>query len=213
MKTIASDVPGAAARYAAPGSYRFEGNQWLIEPSPQLGYEVTVESILRVGPGGWNPTVYSLPIGPTWKWPYAVFRLGFFGESARPEFQVTTSGVLITVQFSHELPWQELVHIAGVYDSASIVLYVNGAEAVRRDAPGVLARTSEAACFGARSTTDPGGGLVGAVKECRLFTVARTPEEIAARCESLVPMNERGLLLRYRADASLLVDQNGKISG
>lgn len=68
-------------------------------------------------------------------------------------------------------------HIAGVYDGASMTLYVDGREDARKPASGQLADTEYALCIGENAEA-PERFLKGLVDDVRIYSRALGPEEI-----------------------------------
>ena len=85
---------------------------------------------------------------------------------------------------SGSVPLGEWVHLAGTYNGARIILYVNGVERARLAKTGALVPSSRPLLLGANANgADPLAGsefLAGGLDEVRLFSGALSASEVAA---------------------------------
>lgn len=141
---------------------------------------ITVEAILDLRDDGDAPTVLCLPAKERWEPPFVAWRLGFFAGECRPEFQVTVEGddEPTTVRAGQPVARYQMVHIAGSYDGRAVRLYVDGRLAAEVEKTGQLLASRQKPTMGARSSRDMGGEFIGRVYETRVWSVARTSEEV-----------------------------------
>jgi glucose/arabinose dehydrogenase len=104
-------------------------------------------------------------------------------KDATPFFGVTTPSGTAKAG-SGSVPLGQWVHLAGTYDGARIILYVNGVERARLAKTGALVASSRPVLLGANANgTDPLAGsefLAGGLDEVRLFSRALDASEVAA---------------------------------
>ena len=104
-------------------------------------------------------------------------------KDATPFFGVNTPSGTAKAG-SGSVPLGQWVHLAGTYDGARIILYVNGVERARVAKTGALVPSSRPLLLGANANgTDPLAGsefLAGGLDEVRLFSRALDPSEVAA---------------------------------
>ena len=85
---------------------------------------------------------------------------------------------------SGSVPLGQWVHLAGTYDGARIILYVNGVERARVNKTGALVASTRPVLLGANANgSNPLAGsefLAGGLDEVRLFSRALSPNEVAA---------------------------------
>ncbi len=159
-------------------------DQYVVIENPDHGFSdfatLTVEGMCELLGETEDPTLFSLPATPSWNPPYVAWRLGFYGRERRPEFQITFDGDTFptTVRAEASVPLYRLVHIAGTFDGERVRLYVDGQLVAERLHRGTIRTTSQRPTMAARSSTDRGGYLVGRVYEVRIWSAARTQEEI-----------------------------------
>ena len=105
-------------------------------------------------------------------------------KDATPYFGVNTPNGGTAKAGVGSVPLGQWVHLAGTYNGARIILYVNGAERARVIKTGALVASSRPVLLGANANgPDPLVGsefLAGGLDEARLFSRALTASEVAA---------------------------------
>lgn len=150
----------------------------------------TFEAICTLVEDSADPTILSRPLHATWETPFVVYRLGFRGETRIPEFQLLFEDEqdLTTILAEHPIERNCPTHIAGTYDGKRMRLYVNGVLVASHEKRGKLQSSGQPTVFATRSTTDVGGMLVGIFQEIRIWSVARTSEDINLWKSRLLPV-------------------------
>lgn len=185
-------------------------------PALNPASSMTIEAICLMSESCPDATVFALPTSDEWRAPFVVHRLGFYADTRQPEFQVLLAGdTESTVARSPApVPLGEGVHLAGTFDGNSVRLYVNGEEVARVIRSGSLTRSDQPTVIGARSSTSPGGFFAGTLQEVRLWSVARTQEELKTwSCRPLSDLATPGLVALWGLDDFGLVpsEQQGKL--
>jgi hypothetical protein len=149
------------------------------DANPRQG--LTVEAVIAAEGGAEGSTVISVPAGSAWVPPFAIYRLCFAAGSLTPVFEVLvrTSPGLVSVSAPAPIPPDTPTHISGTFDGQAARLFVNGNLVAERLQAGAIVGGTEPSTIGCRSSTDPGDYYVGLMYEARLFSYARTPEQIA----------------------------------
>jgi glucose/arabinose dehydrogenase len=105
-------------------------------------------------------------------------------KGATPYFGVNTPNGGVVKAGTGSVPLGEWVHLAGTYDGARIILYVNGVERARIAKTGALVPSSRPVLLGANANgPDPLAGsefLAGGLDGVRLYSRALSPGEVAA---------------------------------
>ena len=151
---------------------------------------ITIEAVCGLHENGQDPTVLARPFGGGWESPYVVYRLGFYGTTRVPEFQLLfeSDTSLTTIRGDRPVELERATHLAGTYDGKWMRLYVDGALVASLQKPGTLATSNQPTVFAARSSTELGGMFVGTLAEFRIWNVARSIEEINLWKRRLLPV-------------------------
>ncbi len=182
-------VPPSASIDAITGEITLEG--WVLIDGP-TNHPTVIRRALTTGPSAETVFGLGLPGGTTGVGPVP---LGFWvrvGPDATGGF--TTFLTLIEVGLPPSFDWH---HLAGTFDGVNMRLFWDGVEVASSVHPGGIA-----------SSTLPvllGGGVgnsswVGKLDEVRLWSVARTPAEIAAFRHAPLVGDEPGLVGYWRLD-------------
>lgn len=169
---------------------QFGGKQFLAtQKSLNARKAFTVEAVCEPTGTGSDPTIFAKPAGAKWESPFVIYRLGFQGDSLVPEFQVLMAGNRLptTVVAPAQVLLNQKCHLSGTFDGIAVRLYVDGREVAAAHAKGPVAGGTEPDVIGARSSTAPGGFLVGLLYEVRLFGCARSTPEIVDWCLKPLP--------------------------
>ncbi len=177
--SLGSGLIGPSRKFVAS-----DRNAILVADSPDLTFEqVTLSAWVQffTSPGTLFYTAISRQLGN-----------GGENELFLSNYANTINGEITTSDgnFSHSgstLPVGQWLHLAAVYDGASLTLYLNGLRDAARTAGGGLARTANPIFLGAdrnsastpRNTPDA-DFLDGLLDEVRLENVARSPAWMAA---------------------------------
>lgn len=105
-------------------------------------------------------------------------RLSYFGCNRTERGPTDLSGKTVLA----DNRWH---HLAGVYDGANMILYVDGREEARQPASGRIADANQPLCIG-ENAERPERFLKGLVDDVRLYSRALGPEEITALVEPYV---------------------------
>jgi hypothetical protein len=137
--------------------------------------------------GPWQQIVAKVNQTGTLTPPYFAWHL--FGSHVsdfqwRPQFQIATTIGSVNVSSSTPFNYGDWLHVTGVYDGASIRIYVNGQLEGSVSHSGNLLRFSQPIYIGAHGL--PGEFAKGAIDEVRIFAGALSPTQAAA-LHSLVP--------------------------
>ena len=151
---------------------------------------ITLEAVCALHENGQDPTVIARPTGRGWEPPYVAYRLGFQGTTRLPEFQLLfeSDTSLTTIRSERPVELQRASHLAGTYDGVSMRLYVDGTLVSSLQKPGSLAKSDQPTVFATRSSTQPGGMFVGTLAELRIWSRARSIEEINLWKRRLLPV-------------------------
>ena len=164
------------------------GDLAAIADAPSLAFsdELTVAGWVRrtSAPAGWHQLVSRQHTTTN----ADQFLLAFNG--ATPKFGVRTPSGAAKAG-SGSVPLGEWVHLAGTYNGARIILYVNGVERARLAKTGALVASSRPLLLGANANgADPLAGsefLAGGLDEVRLFSEALSASEVAALANPPAP--------------------------
>jgi len=164
----------------------------ITSPAPHLNPTdaVTFECVCTLAKDGTDPTMMARPAGRKWEAPYVVYRLGFYGSTRLPEFQLLFENELqlTTIRSNRAVELERPTHVAGTYDGTTMRLYVNGLIVASIEKPGRLATSEQPTVFATRSSTEPGGLFVGTLQELRIWNIARSSEDINLWKRRLLPM-------------------------
>ena len=151
---------------------------------------ITLEAVCSLYEDGRDPTVIARPAGRKWEPPYVVYRLGFHGTTRLPEFQLLfqSDASLTTIRSDRPVDLRRETHLAGTYDGSSMRLYVDGMLVASFKKPGSLAKSEQPTVFATRSSTEPGGMFVGTLAEFRIWSNARSIEELNLWKRRLLPV-------------------------
>lgn len=108
--------------------------------------------------------------------------------------EVTAGGAYKLVQSPSSIPLNTWTHIAGTYDGANVILYVNGNEVARTAATGAIATNNLAWTIGRLSSFHSGGYIKGSYSEVRIWSIARSATDIKEWMNKPLVGNEAGLL-------------------
>jgi hypothetical protein len=112
-------------------------------------------------------------------------------------FNVNTSNGFLTAAVPCTLtPLNQWSHVAGVYDGATLKIYINGVLAVTTAATGTIANPSVFIAIGARPNVSNGYPYQGSLDELRVWNVARTQTQIQQNMNTVSPSTS-GLVLYY----------------
>jgi hypothetical protein len=143
--------------------------------------------------------------GPPGVEPHLGFGL-FLSSSLRPEFNCTTGapGSGRSAVSPASIPLRAWTHLAGVGDGTSLRLYVNGTLVATTAFAGTPA-APPGVPFAIGRIVLPGGGsnffpFSGFLRQVRLWSVARTAEQIAASLGEMLPADRTGLVGAWPLD-------------
>lgn len=195
----------------------FSGDDHVVMgPDPDLGLDdFTLEAwVRRDGPGVLSSTgvggLKLVPIiskgrgesdGSNVDCNYA---FGFFGDVLGADFEDMESGANHPVWGKTAVPLGQWHHVAATYDGTTWRLYLDGVLDGEQVADAVP-RFDSIQHFGLGATFDsmgdPGGGLLGAMDEVRVYSRALTDQELRASMYTSTP-DPLGLVGHWRLDAA-----------
>jgi len=138
------------------------------------------------------------------------FFLRFRTIDGAPCLEVSAGINIGTLRVCHEFQTGRWYHLAGTYDGATIVAYVNGARLDSRSASGAMVIDGADLYLG---KGDPefsqGEYFHGALDDIRLWNVARTEGQIKAAMFTPLSGQEEGLIAYWSFDDGTTRDQSG----
>ncbi len=101
-----------------------------------------------------------------------------------------------------EIPFNQWIHVAGVYDGAEMRMYLNGVLAEKQSKTGLISWQFDPIDMriGAYHDDNEDYYFDGQVDEVRIWNVARTEDEIRSKMCSKLAGTENGLVAYYRLD-------------
>jgi hypothetical protein len=125
----------------ATGQFAKLTNSPVLNPKES----VTFEGVCTLLGDGQDPTIIARPAKVNWEPPYVVYRLGFYGSSRIPEFQLLFENdeEVTAIRGEQTLELSKPTHLAGTYDGSQMRLYVNGIVVASTRKTGKLARKEQ----------------------------------------------------------------------
>ncbi len=161
------------------------------------GTQITVEALVKFT-GGVN--IVSKHTGPA-NVNY-LMRIGTF------EITTSTQFYLMSNPYAGSMLPNTWYHVAGTYDGSFVRYYVNGCLIVQQAASGTITQNNLITGVGNISSSPNGEQFYGEIDELRLWSVARTPAELAANMFDLPnPTTYTNLKGYYKFDGNLLNSQ------
>ena len=101
-----------------------------------------------------------------------------------------------------EIPFNQWIHVAGVYDGAEMRMYLNGVLAEKQSKSGLISWQFDPVDMriGAYHDDNEDYYFDGQIDEVRIWNVARTEDEIRSKMCSKLTGTENGLVAYYRMD-------------
>jgi len=138
------------------------------------------------------------------------FFLRFRSIAGRPWVEVSPGYEIGTLRAGHDFQVGKWYHLAGTYDGSTIVAYVNGVRIGSQFASGKMS-IDEADLFIGRGDPDFSSGeyFHGVLDEVRLWSVARSEQEIHGTMNARLTGKEGGLVAYWHFDDGTVNDQSG----
>ncbi len=170
---------------------------FLVADSASLQADglLTVEAWIRPTGAGSDGTYGGIIVNKEGEYEIARFADGTIGwafANASPGWTWINTGYVA--------PLNEWTHIAVVYDNGDVTTYANGVQVHFYDGSGLIGDVDGRNTFQVGSREGGGQRFQGRIDEVRVWTVARTGQEIADNFQSLLAGSEAGLAGYWRMD-------------
>lgn len=204
-QNVGTAAPPESAPLEFFGSVRVPGSSgYLIAPYDPVmdmpGDEITMEAWLRIDSALWNADngwiLSQQQIDGVRSWGF--FIGGSADASVHPSIATVSQGHL-ELSVGPALAPDTWVHVAVVYDGSLITVYHDAAPVGSVTHSGAIASNSRELTIGGTYWL-PGDSFFGLISEVRIWSVARTREQLAAGMQFDVGA-EPGLVARYRMRA------------
>lgn len=138
------------------------------------------------------------------------FLLRFRSIQGTPALEMSPGAELGVARVEYAFVPGKWYHLAGVYDGSAVTLYVNGTKVGSQSISGQMS-IDDADLYLGRGDPEFSGGeyFQGLLDEIRIWSVARSPQEIQAALNTPLTGKEPGLVAYWTFDNDAAKDQSG----